>query len=49
MKEEHGVVSPPPMPVLAAREAIQVAADAPPIATGQIEFRAQVTLTAELK
>ncbi len=46
--EEHGVVSAPPMPVFAAREALQ-ASDAPPIAAGQIEFRAQVTLTAELK
>ncbi|MBI2189092.1 MAG: SIMPL domain-containing protein [Acidobacteria bacterium] len=45
--EEHGVVSRPPPPVIAAREAFQ-ASDAPPIAVGQIEFRAQVTLTAEL-
>jgi len=46
--EEQGVVSRPPVPVLAAREALQ-ASDAPPIAAGQLEFRAQVTLTAELK
>ena len=46
--EEHGVVSRPPIPVLAAREALQ-ASDAPPIAAGQIELRAQVTLTVELK
>ncbi|MBI3047596.1 MAG: SIMPL domain-containing protein [Acidobacteria bacterium] len=46
--EEHGVVSPPPIPVVAAREALQ-ASDAPPIAGGQIELRARVTLTAELK
>lgn len=46
--EEHGVVSRPPVPVLAAREALQ-ASDAPPIAAGQIELRAQVTLTAELR
>jgi uncharacterized protein YggE len=46
--EEHGVISRPPVPVLAAREALQTV-DAPPIAGGQIEFRAQVTLTAELK
>ena len=46
--EEHGVVSRPPMPVLAVREALQ-ASDAPPIAAGQLELRAQVTVTAELK
>ena len=47
--EEHGVqVPPPPMPFAAAREAIQ-AADAVPISAGQIELRAQVTLTVELK
>jgi len=46
--EEHGVVVRPPVPVLAAREALQ-ASEAPPIAAGQIEFRSQVTLTAELK
>lgn len=46
--EEHGVVSRPPVPVLAAREALQ-SSDAPPIAAGQIELRAQVTLTAELR
>lgn len=46
--EEHGVVSPPPLPVLGAREALQ-ASDAPPVAPGQIEFRARVTLTVELE
>lgn len=46
--EEHGVVSRPPVPMMAVREALQ-ASDAPPIAAGQMEFRAQVTLTAELK
>jgi hypothetical protein len=46
--EEHGVVSPPPLPVLGAREALQ-ASDAPPVAPGQIEFRARVTLTTELE
>lgn len=45
--EEQGVQSRPPMPVFAAREALQ--SDAPPIAAGQMELRALVTLTAELK
>lgn len=46
--EEHGVQARPPMPFAVAREALQ-ASDAPPIAAGQMELRAQVTLTAELK
>jgi uncharacterized protein YggE len=46
--EERGVISRPPVPMVAAREALQ-ASDAPPMAPGQIEIRAQVTLTAELK
>ena len=46
--EEHGIATPPPMPFAAQREAVQVA-NAPLIATGQIELRAHVTLTAELK
>jgi uncharacterized protein YggE len=46
--EEHGVMSRPPVPLVAAREALQ-ASDAPPVAAGQIEIRAQVTLTAELE
>jgi uncharacterized protein len=47
--EEQGGVSRPPIPYL--REAAAVAQDstAPPISAGQIELRAQVTLTAELK
>jgi uncharacterized protein YggE len=46
--EERGVLSGPPVPVgaFAMREAAQ---DAPAIAVGQIELRAQVTLTAVLK
>lgn len=44
--EEHGVPR-PPVPLVAAREALQ--ADAPPIAAGQLELRARVTLTAVLK
>jgi hypothetical protein len=46
--EEQSAATRPPMPFVAAREALQ-AGDAPPIATGQIELRAHVTLTAELK
>ena len=46
--EEHGVIAPPPMPYAAARDAIQVG-NAPVIASGEIELRAHVTLTAELK
>jgi len=46
--EEHGVVSRPPMPfVAAAREVAQ--ADTPPIAPGQMEFHSEVTITVELK
>lgn len=46
--EEAGVSSRPPMPMMLAREALQ-SQDAPPIAAGQMELRAQVTLTAVLK
>jgi uncharacterized protein YggE len=48
--EEQGTVA-PPMPVRMMREAAQgVAADAaPPIATGQMEIRSRVTVTAVLK
>lgn len=46
--EEQGTVSAPPRPFMAAREAALQASDAPPIAAGQIEIRAQVTLTGEL-
>jgi len=47
--EEHGVVSPPPMPMvrMAMKEQSQ-AADVP-ISTGQLELRAHVTLTVALK
>jgi hypothetical protein len=45
--EEQGVVSRPPVQFMAAREAVQ--SDAPSIAAGQMELRAQGTLTAELK
>lgn len=47
--EEQGVVSAPiPMRQVAFREAAQ-ASDATPISSGQLELRAQVTLTATLK
>lgn len=47
--EEHGISSPPIMMSRAtfSKEAAQ--ADSPPISAGQIELRAQVTLTAVLK
>lgn len=45
--EEQGIPVRPPIPFAAVREA--QAADAPPISAGQIEVRAQVTLTAEVK
>ena len=48
--EEHGVQSPIPLPRPMMREAAQMAAsDAPPISAGQMELRAQVTVTAVLK
>ena len=47
--EEHGVQVPPqPMPFALAREAVQ-AADVVPISAGQLDLRAQVTVTVELK
>lgn len=47
--EEHGAVSEPlPVRQIAFREAAQ-APDATPISSGQLELRAQVTLTATLK
>lgn len=49
--DEHGTVTPPPMPVLMRREAAQAAdaSFAPPISAGQMEIRATVTLTATLE
>ena len=48
--EEHGVQSPFPLPRPMVREVAQmVASDAPPISAGQMELRAQVTVTAVLK
>jgi hypothetical protein len=48
--EEHGVIA-PPVPVFraAVREAAQAASAEPPISAGQIELRAEVTVTAILK
>jgi uncharacterized protein YggE len=46
--EEQGTHVRPPVPLAAARESLQ-AQDAPPISAGQLEVRAQVTLTAVLK
>jgi uncharacterized protein YggE len=48
--EEQGIAR-PPVPYLREMATLQTAADAsaPPISAGQMELRAQVTLTAELK
>ncbi len=45
--EEQGVSSPPPVPMPRAFEA--KAADAPPIAAGELEVRARVTVTSLLR
>jgi uncharacterized protein YggE len=47
--EEQGTVSRPPTPYLREALSVQQADAAPPISAGQMELRAQVTLTAELK
>jgi uncharacterized protein YggE len=47
--EEHGVVTPPPMPMVRMAMKEQSQASDVPIATGQLELRARVTLTASLK
>jgi uncharacterized protein YggE len=49
--EEHGVVSPPqpPMPMMRMSMAKEEAQADVPIAAGQMELRARVTLTCELK
>ncbi len=48
--EEQGTISRPPTPYMREAAALQSdAANAPPISAGQMELRAQVTLTAELK
>ena len=45
--DEQGVSSPPPVPL--ARETFAAAQAAPPIAAGQMEIRAHVTVTSLLK
>ena len=50
--EEHGVVSPPPVPVvarMAMREVAQAAPPDVPVSTGVIEIRTRVSLTAVMK
>ena len=50
--EEHGVMVPPPSPMPMMREAMMAkdeAAQSVPVATGQMELRGRVTLTAEVK
>jgi len=49
--EEHGIVSPPqpPIPMMRMSANSEAAQADVPIATGQMELRARVTLTAELK
>jgi uncharacterized protein YggE len=46
--EEHGVISPPPMPMMRMTAARDEAAQVP-VSAGQMELRARVTLTAEVK
>jgi len=46
--EEQGVIS-PPVPVQAFRTLAAKEADAPPIAAGELEIRAHVTVTSLLK
>lgn len=48
--EERGLAVPPPIPLLRDRAQLAAAPEAaPPITTGQIDIRAEVTLTAVLK
>ena len=47
--EEHGVVTPPPMPMMRATARDEAAQADVPISAGQMELRARVTVTAELK
>lgn len=49
--EEHGVVVPPPPPMPMMREAMMAKDEASqvPVSVGQMELRARVTLTAEIK
>jgi uncharacterized protein len=50
--EEHGVIVPPPPPMPMMREAMMAkdeASQSVPMSVGQMELRARVTLTAEIK
>jgi uncharacterized protein len=47
--EEHGVVAPPPMPMMRMAARDEAAQADVPISAGQMELRARVTLTSELK
>jgi uncharacterized protein YggE len=47
--EQQGGMSPPPMPYMAMRDAMSAAAPETPINPGEIELRAQVTLTVEIR
>jgi uncharacterized protein YggE len=47
--EEHGVVAPPPVPMMRMTAREEAAQADVPIAAGQMELRARVTVTAELR
>jgi uncharacterized protein YggE len=47
--EEHGIVAPPPMPMMRMTAREESAQADVPISAGQMELRARVTLTSELK
>ena len=47
--EEHGVVTPPPMPMMRVTAREEAAQADVPISAGQMELRARVTVTSELK
>ena len=47
--EEHGISAPPPVPMMRQAMAAQEDAASVPIAAGQMELRARVTLTVRLK
>lgn len=47
--EEHGIIAPPPMPMMRAMKEEAGAADAVPISAGQMELRARVTVTCALR
>jgi uncharacterized protein len=47
--EEHGVVAPPPVPMMRAMREEAGAAQSVPISAGQMELRARVTVTCALR